>query len=574
MQLTTKFSLFVNLFLFSGMTFIALACLLAFFYSGYVGHDVIAPHSLPLPFSLFRHSGYTVIRIVLVVAIILAILILLMLLLFACQIRRYRRGIEHLEVRAEKIIHGARGKLIRGSVVEWPPQSSCALDILLDDLQEASEQRIRIDTLIRAFAAQDAKTGLNNRLFFDNQLATLLEDPEKVGTHGVVMMIRLPDFDTFCECCGYQVVQDYLFSLINMLSTFVMRYPGALLARYFRCDFTVLLPHSTLKEAGRIASQLITAVDTLPPVPVIDRADMIHIGISAWCGGQSPQQVMENVEQATRHAVLRGGNNWSVGDQSECGVFRGSVKWRTLLEQTLHRGGPRLYQMPVVTRDGTVHHYEIVPRILDGDKALLSSEYMPLVQQMGLAERYDRQMIARMIALSTDWTQKTLALPLTVDALLQRSFLHWLRDNLLQCPRKQRKCFLFELAEADVCQHYGRLQPAFRLLYGLECQIVIYKAGLTVVSTAYIKQFGIELIKLDPGLVRHIDQRTENQLFVQSLLEVCKTTATQVFAAGVRSKKEWQTLAELGVAGGQGDLFATSRPVQTGMKKYSQRYRV
>ncbi len=28
------------------------------------------------------------------------------------------------------------------------------------------------------------KTGLNNRLFFDNQLATLLEDQEKVGTHG------------------------------------------------------------------------------------------------------------------------------------------------------------------------------------------------------------------------------------------------------------------------------------------------------------------------------------------------------------------------------------------------------
>jgi RNase E specificity factor CsrD len=28
---------------------------------------------------------------------------------------------------------------------------------------------------------QDSKTGLNNRLFFDNQLATLLEDQEKVG---------------------------------------------------------------------------------------------------------------------------------------------------------------------------------------------------------------------------------------------------------------------------------------------------------------------------------------------------------------------------------------------------------
>lgn len=69
------------------------------------------------------------------------------------------------------------------------------LDVLLSEIQFASDQRSRMDTLIRSYAAQDNKTGLNNRLFFDNQLATLLDDPEKVGTHGVVMMIRLPDFD-------------------------------------------------------------------------------------------------------------------------------------------------------------------------------------------------------------------------------------------------------------------------------------------------------------------------------------------------------------------------------------------
>ncbi len=56
----------------------------------------------------------------------------------------------------------------------------------------------RLDTLIRSYAAQDVKTGLNNRLFFDNQLATLLEIG-KVGTHGIVMMIRLPDFNMLSD---------------------------------------------------------------------------------------------------------------------------------------------------------------------------------------------------------------------------------------------------------------------------------------------------------------------------------------------------------------------------------------
>ncbi|WP_123336027.1 RNase E specificity factor CsrD [Erwinia sp. JUb26] len=487
---------------------------------------------------------------------------------------RQLRGLEKLEIRAEAIIKGERASVRPGSVHEWPPKASSAIDLLLADLKEAGEQHYRVDTLIRTFAAQDPRTGLNNRLFFDNQLTTLLEDPEAVGTHGMVMMVRLPDFDTLRERWGHTDVQDYLFALVNLLSTFVLRYPGALLARYFRSDFAVLLPHRSIKDADGIASQLIKAVDTLPPTRMLDREDMIHIGISGWRSGQTTQQVMENAELATRQATLQGGNSWSVGEGALQDLGRGSVKWRTLLENTVNRGGPRLYQKPAVTSEGQVHHREMMPRIFDGEKELLAAEYLPLALQLGLAERYDRQMVTRILTLVELWPEETLAIPLTLDSLLQRSFLNWLRDSLLQCTKSQRKRILFELAEADVCQHFNRLDPVFRLIYGFGCRVAINQAGLTVVSTAYIRQFQVELIKLHPGLVRNIERRTENQLFVQSLIESCKHTSTRVFAAGVRFKEEWQTLVELGVTGGQGDFFASSQPVNSNVKKYSQRYRV
>ncbi len=287
---------------------------------------------------------------------------------------RQLTGMERLEERARLILSGQRGCVERGSVREWPPRASGAIDLLLADLKEAAEQRIRLDTLIRAFAAQDAQTGLHNRLFFDSQLAHLLEDPEEVGIHGVVMMIRLPDLDALRDSWGDQRVGSYQFALVNMLSTFVMRYPGALLARYFRSDFAVLLPHRTLKDADSIASQLINAVDSLPPTNMLNRDDMIHIGISAWHSEQTVPQVMENVELATRQAALQGGNNWSVGEGTQQSLGRGSVKWRTLLEQTLSRGGPRLYQKPALRRDGTVHHLEMMPRIFDGKKVLIAAE--------------------------------------------------------------------------------------------------------------------------------------------------------------------------------------------------------
>lgn len=487
---------------------------------------------------------------------------------------RQWRGMEHLEARAEAIISGERGVMPERAMDEWPPRASRALDVLLADLQEAGEQRLRIDTLIRTFAAQDGRTGLNNRLFFDNQLATLLEDQENVGTHGVVMMIRLPDLDTLRDALEPGLPEEYLFNFVNMLSTFVLRYPGALLARYFRSDFAVLLPHRSLKEANAIADQLINAVDSLPPMRLVNRDDLIHIGISAWCSGQTVPQVMENVEMAMRRATLLGGNNWTNGAGNPQDAGRGSVRWRTLLENTLSRGGPRLYHKPAVNLEGKVQHRVMLTRIFDGDKEVLAAEYMPLVQQLGMAESWDRQLMTRIAALSELWPEETLVIPVTINSLLQRPFVLWLQNMLLQCPKSQRKRFLFELAEADVCQHINRLAPVFRALKAFGCRIAVNQAGLTVVSSAYIRQLPLEVIKLDAGLVRNIERRTENQLFVQSLLEVCKSTGVRVFAAGVRTKAEWQTLAALGVAGGQGDLFAPSLPVNSNVKKYSQRYRI
>ncbi|HDR2890101.1 TPA: RNase E specificity factor CsrD [Enterobacter asburiae] len=488
--------------------------------------------------------------------------------------RRQLSGQELLENRSVRILNGERGPQVRGSIYEWPSRTSSALDVLLSEIQFASDQRSRMDTLIRSYAAQDNKTGLNNRLFFDNQLATLLDDPEKVGTHGVVMMIRLPDFDLLRDNWGRAVAEDNLFVLINLLSTFIMRYPGSLLARYHRSDFAVLLPHRTLKESESIAGQLLKAVDALPQSKMLDRDDMVHIGICAWRGGQSTEQVMEHAEAATRNAVLQGANGWAVYDDSLPEKGRGNVRWRTLIEQMLSRGGPRIYQKPAVMKNGHVHHRELMCRIFDGTEEVISAEYLPMVLQFGLSEEYDRQQITRLIPFLTFWPEENLALQVTVESLIRPRFQRWLRDVLMQCEKSQRKRIIFELAEADVGQHISRLRPVVRLMNALGARVAVTQAGLTLVSTSWIKELDVELLKLHPGLVRNIEKRTENQLLVQSLVEACKGTHTQVFATGVRSRGEWQMLTERGVTGGQGDFFASSQPLDTNVKKYLQRYSV
>lgn len=489
-------------------------------------------------------------------------------------LRQQLSGQELLERRSTRILKGERGGQVRGSVYEWPVRTSSALDMLLSEIQFACEQRSRMDTLIRSYAAQDSKTGLSNRLFFDNQLATQLEDTDKVSSHGIVMLIRLPEFDLVRDSLGTAAAEEHFFALINMLSTYILRYPGALLARYHRSDYAVLLPHRTLKEADGIAGQLIKLLDTLPAVKIFERDDMMHIGICTWRSGQTPDQVMEHANAAVRTAALQGSNSWSVYDDTLPEKGRGNVRWRTLIDEMLTRGGPRVYQKPALGHDGYVHHRELMCRIFDGKEEVVSAEYMPMVLEFGRAEEYDRLQITRLMSYLSYWPEENMAMQITVESLMRPRFQHWLRDMLMQCDKSKLKRIIFELAEADVCQHISRLRPVLRLIEALGVRVVVMQAGLTLVGTSWLKELTVEIVKLHPGLVRNIDKRSENQLLVQSLVEACKGTPTQVFAAGVCSRSEWQVLRECGVQGGQGVFFAPIQPLDASVKKYLQRYSV
>ena len=94
-------------------------------------------------------------------------------------LQRQLSGQELLEIRSTRILNGERGPNVRGTVYEWPARTSSALDMLLTEIQNAREQRSRLGYADSFLCRAGYKTGLSNRLFFDNQLATLLEDQEK-----------------------------------------------------------------------------------------------------------------------------------------------------------------------------------------------------------------------------------------------------------------------------------------------------------------------------------------------------------------------------------------------------------
>lgn len=140
-----------------------------------------------------------------------------------------------------------------------------------------------------------------------------------------------------------------------------------------------------------------------------------------------------------------------------------------------------------------------------------------------------------------------------------RRYFKWFRYLLLGLTQKQRACLCFEFNESQLVRHLDYMRPVVRMISGFGCKVVVSEAGRMIVSTHYIKDLKVDYLKLHRSLVKKVEHRHENQLFVRSMLGVCRGSETKVIAVGVESEDEWLTLKSLGVHGGQGRLFAPEK---------------
>ncbi|WP_299019251.1 RNase E specificity factor CsrD [uncultured Photobacterium sp.] len=483
-------------------------------------------------------------------------------------LRQQLYGSELLEHRGRLILAGKVDDNAVGDEQEWPATASLALDQMIAELKDARQERSRFDTFIRTHTFLDQLTGAANRVLFDSRLQSMVQDQE---THGAVILIRVSDWDELLAEKGKEVADELIQDVGGVLSNLIQRYPDTVLSRYFDAEFAILLSQQPVKEVKQFTNVLMKALDRLVPSPPLQPDNWCHIGVTFCSSGERRGRIMDEADMALRSAQLQGTNSWyAFKKDQQYEDARGSVRWRTLLDAIFNSGGPLLYQQPALALDGeTVIHRELLSRIKDENGILIkASRFLTAVEQVGFSARMDKLVVARALEqLRHRPVNDSLSVNVSVEALLEKQFVRWLRDELLQTPRTVLNRLFFEVSEGGLVKHLDAMRPVARMLVGLGCKLVVDQAGRTIVSTHYIKDIKADYIKLHRGLVREINQRQENQLFVRSMLGACADSDAQVIAVGVENEKEWRVLKQLGIQGGQGRYFAAEMPVELSINR-------
>ncbi|AIS53708.1 diguanylate phosphodiesterase [Vibrio coralliilyticus] len=478
-------------------------------------------------------------------------------------LREQLAGSELLEERGRMILAGRVEEYAKGDVKEWPYTASEALDCLIEELQDARQERSRFDTFIRTQTFLDQLTGTANRVLFDSKLEAALSEH---GSHGGVLLLRIDDWDQLQEESGKSVADDFVVDIGENLNNIIQRYPDVILSRYYESDFAIFAPHLSSKDISQIAVNSLKQLTKLSPPSPLDKENWVHIGISMYREGESQGRILDEVETALKSAQLQRVNTWNkfnklVTHEDE----RGSVRWRTLFDLVLKPEKLYIYHQPCYLldshRDRIFEHSELFVRINDPDKGLIkASRFNSAIESVGYESILDRAVFSTVVKfLKVSKKRICYSVNLHVVPFSERDYLKWFRYELLQLTAEQRKLLIFEFAEARLVKHLDYMRPVIKMISGLGCRVSVGQAGRSIVSTHYLKDLPVDFLKLHRSLVKQIDQRDENQLFVRSLLGACEGLKTQVIAVGVDNKQEYKTMLALGVQGVQGRYFQSEQ---------------
>ncbi|TNE29208.1 MAG: bifunctional diguanylate cyclase/phosphodiesterase [Alphaproteobacteria bacterium] len=402
---------------------------------------------------------------------------------------------------------------------------------------------------------KDKLTGLYLRQWFLHRIAA---DNNDVAGH--VLAIGIDRLAMYNEAFGAHVTDEIIRGVAERLGGVFQG--QRILARVSGDIFGVALPGANAEQVSSIVAQLLASFRS---VPVETAEGRVHVTVSA--GGAAynnaddltrAKDLMVQAETALQEAK-RGGRgrymSYIVNDKQR-EQFRTWLKTSDTLLTAL--GGNRLvlaFQPIIAAKTGQVKFYETLVRMVDADgKLVAAGEFMPVVEQMGIARLVD-QCISKM-ALEELKTYPDLTLSINISAwtLDEPTWLRYLLKTLRETPEIAER-LIVEITETVALSDMGRARSFVRTLQALGARVALDDFGTGNTSFRQIKELGVDIVKIDKSFVRRMATTYDNRLFVQTLQKLAEGCSVETVGEGAETAQEVEMLQKDGITYIQGYAY-------------------
>ena len=417
-------------------------------------------------------------------------------------------------------------------------------------------------------AFHDSLTGLANRALFRDRVEQALLRNVRTGLMPAVIYLDLDGFKTVNDSLGHEAGDDLLREVARRLMAAVRAEDTV--ARLGGDEFAILIEQSDhpIEEATAVAERILQTLTA--PMTLDDRRVTVSasLGIAPADTDSTASSLLRDADVAMYQGKANGKAKWVLYD----GSMRAHAVERLELEYdlsgALEASQLRLVYQPVVHLEtGRIVGFEALlrwdhPRLgtIDPEK------FIPIAEANRLIIPIGQWVLDTACRTAAGWHRQfpretPLSMAVNVSAIqLADSELVSHVAGALASSGLAPTSLVLEMTETVLIQDATATAKRLHELHALGVRLAIDDFGTGYSSLSYLRQFPVDILKIDQSFISTITEREQVPAIVRGLLDLGRTLQLETVAEGIEVDFQHASLREEDCELGQGFLFARPLP--------------
>ena len=413
---------------------------------------------------------------------------------------------------------------------------------------------------IRHQALHDALTGLPNRALILDRVENMLARARRRKEPAAALFIDLDGFKTVNDTLGHEAGDRLLQAVAARLSTTLR--DGDTIGRLGGDEFVVLVEGTSVDHRpDRAAQRILKALrapfdldDTSPSLTIT-----ASIGIASG-DRPSASELLRDADVALYRAKESGKNRAVTFEPHMQAAVRDEARLHADLRVALERREFQLEYQPIFDLPSrTIRGVEALLRWRHRERGVVQpATFIPFLEESGLIIDVGRWVLfdacRQSAALRHIGHDLTMSVNVSARQLESDDVVNDLRSALAQYEINPSRLTI-EITETTIMADPAATARRLEAIKALGVRIAIDDFGTGYSSLAYIRQFPIDVLKIDRSFVSAMAGSHESDMLVHTLLQLGKSLGLETLAEGIETEAQLDELARLECDSGQGFLL-------------------
>ncbi len=430
-------------------------------------------------------------------------------------------------------------------------------------------ERKEFEALLAHRALHDPLTGLANRQLILDRAEQMIHRSRRSLEPIAAFFIDLDNFKDINDSLGHEAGDRLLQSVAQRFES-ILRSSDTV-GRLGGDEFVILAEGASLASGpNRLADRIKEVLRQ--PIP-IEGLEGISVTVTASIGiatgdRTSAQELLREADIALYRSKASGRDRSVLFEPAMQIAAAGRLELRSDLDRALSDDEFFLLYQPIVDLGSTeLHGVEALIRWRHPTRGVIPpNDFIPILDDSGLIVDVGRWVLDTACAQAGRWRDAGYEPTMSVNVSLRQLESDSLVDDVRQALAANRLDpggLVIEVTESALMRDAEANVSRLRGLKDLGVKIAIDDFGTGYTSLAFLRQFPVDVVKIDQSFIAGMDGTPDSFTLIRTLVELGRALGLTTLAEGVEEESQLEVLRGHRCQSGQGFIF--SKPVEASM---------